>query len=135
MSGKGIPVSACHLSSVGASPRGPTDAGRARTTKARETWRRQFEQQVDPAGTLDPAERAARAAEARRQWMRLLAHRSREVRQEARRARIAREQFEATDRAQQTCPHVWPGELTPTTACLDCGLLYVEWDDQAGEAS
>lgn len=134
MSGKGSPVFACHLSSVGASPRGPTDAGRARTTKARETWRRQFEQQVDPDGTLDPAARAELANEARRQWMRLLAHRSREVRQAARRARLAREQQAGLDHAQQICPHVWPGELTHTTACLDCGLLYVEWTDRLGDA-
>jgi hypothetical protein len=134
MSGKGIPVSSCHLSSVGASPRGPTDAGRARTTKARETWRQQFERKVDPDGVLDPATRATRADEARRQWMRLLAHRSREVRQAARRARLAREQQAGLDDAQQNCPHVWPGALSWNTVCLDCGLLYVEWD-QAGDAS
>lgn len=132
-------MSGCHLSSVGASPRGPTAAGRARTDKARETWLRQFEQQVDPDRKLDPTTRAQLAAEARRNWMRLLALRSTQVRQAERRARLAREQQIETDEARQACPHTWPGALSWNTVCLDCGLPYIDWDaqlaDEPGAAS
>lgn len=128
-------MSGCRLTSVGARARGSTDAGRARTDKARETWLRQFEQKVDPDRKLDPATRATLAAEARRNWMRLLALRSTQVRQAERRARIAREQQVDLDLAQQICPHTWPGAISWNTVCLDCGLLYVEWDDQLDGAS
>lgn len=115
------------LSSVGA--RGGSDAGRARTAKARETWRLRFEQQVDPRGVLNPTERAARAAEARRQWMRLLALRSTQVRQAERRAALARQTQARQYEQQNRCPHTWPDEITQLAECLDCGLAYLNWSD------
>jgi hypothetical protein len=43
-------------------------------------FRARFEREVDPEGTLPPAERAARAERARRAWMLQLAARSAAVR-------------------------------------------------------
>lgn len=121
------------LSSVGARS---SDAGRARTEKARQAWRERFEQQVDPDRTLDPATRARLADEARRGWMRLLARRSTQVRQAARRARLERERVEQQAAEQDRCPHTWPDRIHYRhTSCLDCGLAYGEWNDQLGGAS
>ncbi|ORT46551.1 hypothetical protein [Frankia sp. KB5] len=61
----------------------------ARTQPARAAMLRRFEQQVDPDGVLDPAERARRAEYARKAHMQLLALRSAQVRRERRRGSSA----------------------------------------------
>lgn len=62
-----------------------TDDRSARTAPARAAFLDRFERQVDPDGTLDPAERAKRAKHARTAHFHRLALRS----AEARRARKA----------------------------------------------
>jgi len=52
----------------------------AHTAAARKAFADRFEHQVDPDGVLDPAERARRAAHARKAWMLGLALRSAQVR-------------------------------------------------------
>ncbi len=59
-----------------------TEDRTARTAPARKAAMDRFAQQVDPDGTLAPAERAKRAAHARRAYMLDLAARSAEVRRE-----------------------------------------------------
>lgn len=51
-------------------------AGRTNTKPARKAFLDRFERQVDPDGVLSPAERAKRAAHARRAYMAQLAYRS-----------------------------------------------------------
>jgi hypothetical protein len=53
-----------------------TDDRAARTEPKRRAFYARFEHQVDPDGTLDPAERARRAAHARRAYMLSLALKS-----------------------------------------------------------
>jgi hypothetical protein len=48
----------------------------ARTAPARDAFLRRFEQQVDPGGTMDPAERIRRAEHARKAHMQALALKS-----------------------------------------------------------
>jgi hypothetical protein len=60
----------------------------ARTAPARAAFRDRFERQVDPDGTLDPAERRQRAGHARKAHMQALALKS----AKARRTRKARTQ-------------------------------------------
>lgn len=52
----------------------------ARTAAARRKFRDRFEQEVDPEGTLAPAERARRAENARRAYYKSLALKSAQVR-------------------------------------------------------
>jgi hypothetical protein len=52
----------------------------ARTEHGRRAMQEKFERQVDPDGTLPPAERAKRAANARRAFMRQLAFKSAKAR-------------------------------------------------------
>ena len=58
----------------------------ARTAPARAAALNRFEQQVDPDGTMDPAERARRAASARKAHFRQMAYKSARVRAARRQA-------------------------------------------------
>lgn len=53
-----------------------TEDRSARTAKARQTFADSFEKEVDPDGKLDPAERARRAANAKKAYYQRLAMRS-----------------------------------------------------------
>lgn len=55
----------------------------ARTAPARKAALERFERQVDPDGTLDPAERAVRAEHARRAYFQRLAQKSAAARRRA----------------------------------------------------
>lgn len=66
-----------------------------RTAKARAAMLQKFEQQVDPDGTLLPAERQKRAESARRAYFQRLALRSAQSRRRAREATAAAEAAEA----------------------------------------
>lgn len=55
---------------------------KARTAKARQANLSRFEKQVDPDGTMDPAERALRATSARKAFYRQMAYKSARVRAE-----------------------------------------------------
>jgi hypothetical protein len=57
-----------------------TEDRTARTEPKRRAFYARFEQQVDPTGELDPAERARRAAYARKAYMHSLALKSSQVR-------------------------------------------------------
>ena len=56
------------------------------TAAARSRFLARFEHEVDPDGTLDPAERSRRAEAARRAWMTSLALKSAAARRKAREA-------------------------------------------------
>lgn len=60
------------------------DDRKAATAPARKAFLDRFERQVDPDGTLDPAERARRADSARKAHMTRLALRSAKARRNAR---------------------------------------------------
>lgn len=66
-----------------------------RTAKARAAMLQKFEQQVDPDGTLLPAERQKRAESARRAYFQRLALRSAQSRRRAKEATAAAEAAEA----------------------------------------
>lgn len=67
----------------------------ARTAAGRAAFLDRFERQVDPDGTLDPAERARRAEHAKRAHFQRLALRSAQSRRRAREATAAAEAAEA----------------------------------------
>lgn len=66
----------CYRSWQGLSPQQRS----ARTQPARQALEEKFEREVDPEGVLDPAERARRAAVAKRMYFRELALRSAKAR-------------------------------------------------------
>lgn len=67
----------------------------ARTAPGRAAFLDRFEKQVDPDGTLEPAERARRAEHARRAHFQRLALKSAQSRRRAREATAAAEAAEA----------------------------------------
>lgn len=73
-----------------------TDDWSARTAPARQAADARFELQVDPDGTLPPAERAKRAEQARKAYFKALAFKSAKARRLAKEDRaLADEQIEA----------------------------------------
>jgi hypothetical protein len=112
------------------------DARRAGTTAAREALTWYFERLVDPSGSLEPEDRAARARNARSAHMLRMNKLSHHA---DRGSAAAVDSMTAFVRAigqeihRARCPHIWPDELIGDAACTLCGLLYRDYsqDDAA----